>query len=58
MAGLIGMVPNCDTLNQLIRDHRTQSSIIFNIETKQMEKMFEHYENIPLLNKVEVFSYA
>lgn len=23
-----------------------------------MEKMFEHYENIPLLNKVEVFSYA
>ena len=20
--------------------------------------MFEHYENIPLLNKVEVFSYA
>lgn len=34
MAGLIGMVPNCDTLNQLIRDHRTSSNIIFNIETK------------------------
>jgi len=22
-AGLIGMVPNCDTLNQLIKEHRT-----------------------------------
>jgi FKBP12-rapamycin complex-associated protein len=57
-AGLIGMVPNCDTLNQLIRDHRTQSNIIFNTETKTMEQMFENYENCPLLNKVEIFRYA
>jgi FKBP12-rapamycin complex-associated protein len=57
-AGLIGMVPNCDTLNQLIRDHRQQSNIIFNTETKTMENMFENYENCPLLNKVEIFRYA
>jgi len=30
MAGLIGMVPNVDTLNQLIREHRSQSNIIYN----------------------------
>lgn len=57
-AGLIGMVPNVDTLNQLIRDHRQQSNIIFNTETKTMDQMFENYENCPLLNKVEIFRYG
>lgn len=57
-AGLIGMVPNTDTLNQLIRDHRTQQNIIFNTEIKTMEQMFENYESCPLLNKVEIFRYA
>ena len=52
------MVPNCDTLNQLIREHRTQSNIIYNTETKTMEQMFENYETCPLLNKVEIFRYA
>ena len=58
MAGLIGMVPNVDTLNQLIREHRSSSNIIYNTETKAMEQMFENYETCPLLNKVEIFRYA
>lgn len=57
-AGLIGMVPNVDTLNQLIRDHRQQSNIIFNTEINTMQQMFENHENCPLLNKVEIFRYA
>lgn len=52
------MVPNCDVLNQLIREHRTQSNIIYNTETKTMDQMFENYETCPLLNKVEIFRYA
>jgi FKBP12-rapamycin complex-associated protein len=57
-AGLIGMVPNVDTLNQLIRDHRSQSNIIFNTEINTMQQMFENHESCPLLNKVEIFRYA
>lgn len=52
------MVPNVDTLNQLIRDHRTQQNIIHNTETKTMELMFDNYESLPLMNKVEVFRYS
>ena len=35
--GLIGWVPNCDTLHVLIKEHRTDNAIIPNIEYKLME---------------------
>jgi FKBP12-rapamycin complex-associated protein len=59
-AGLIGLVPNSDTLNQLIKEHRLNSDpkLVFNAETKAMEKMYENYDSCPLLNKVEIFRYA
>ena len=57
-SGLIGWVPNCDTLHQLIKDHRQSANIIPNIEYKLMETMCEHFNNCPLANKVEIFRYA
>lgn len=55
-AGLMGMVPNVDTLNALIREHR--SPFVQNSEIKTMELVFENYESCPLLKKVEIFRYA
>ena len=56
--GLIGWVPNCDTLHQLIKEHRTQANIIPNIEYKLMESMCDHFDICPIPNKVEIFRYA
>jgi serine/threonine-protein kinase mTOR len=56
--GLIGWVPNCDTLHQLIKEHRQQANIIPNIEYKLMESMCDHFDICPLPNKVEIFRYS
>ena len=56
MAGLIGMVPNVDTLHSLIKEHR--QPYVQNTETNTMESFFENYENCPLLKKVEIFRFA
>ena len=54
-AGLIGWVPNCDTLHQLIKDYRTECKIIPSIELKLIDSMSKHFENCPMINKVEIF---
>ena len=54
-AGLLGWVPNCDTLHQLIKDYRTESKIIPNIELKLIDSMCKHFDNWPMINKVEIF---
>jgi FKBP12-rapamycin complex-associated protein len=51
-AGLLGWVPNCDTLHQLIKDYRTDAKIIPSIEIKLIESMCKHFENCPMINKV------
>lgn len=56
--GLVGWVPNTDTLHQLIKEHRDQSRIIPNIEYKIMEEMCQHFDMCPLPNKVEIFRSA
>ncbi|KAA8491164.1 Target of rapamycin [Porphyridium purpureum] len=56
--GLIGWVPNCDTLHVLIRDFREQRKILLNVEHRLMLQMAPDYDNLPLLQKVEVFEYA
>lgn len=56
--GLIGWVPNCDTLHQLIKEHRQQANIIPNIEYKLMESMCDNFDTCPLPNKVEIFRYS
>ncbi|KAI9341262.1 armadillo-type protein [Zopfochytrium polystomum] len=57
-SGLIGWKPHCDTLHQLIRDYRESRKILLNIEHRLMLQMAPDYDNLTLLQKVEVFEYA
>ncbi|KAJ1549987.1 phosphatidylinositol kinase- protein kinase tor1, partial [Nowakowskiella sp. JEL0078] len=57
-SGLIGWVPHCDTLHALIRDYRESRKILFNIEHRLMLQMAPDFDNLTLLEKVEVFEYA
>jgi len=58
MAGLIGIIPNVNTLNELIKEYRATSDTLYNCETKTMADVFENYDQCPLLNKVEIFEYS
>ena len=57
-SGLIGWVPNADTLHDLIKEYRENRSILLNIEHRIMLQMAPDYDNLTLMQKVEVFSYA
>lgn len=56
-SGLIGWVPHSDTLHTLIRDYRDSRKILLNIEHRLMLQMSADYDNLPLLQKVEIFEY-
>ncbi|CAK9144986.1 unnamed protein product [Ilex paraguariensis] len=57
-SGLIGWVPNCDTLHHLIREYRDARKITLNQEHKLMLSFAPDYDHVPLIAKVEVFEYA
>ncbi|KAL6964513.1 non-specific serine,threonine protein kinase [Sarracenia purpurea var. burkii] len=57
-SGLIGWVPNCDTLHHLIREYRDARKIILNQEHKLMLSFAPDYDHLPLIAKVEVFEFA
>lgn len=57
-SGLIGWVPNCDTLHHLIREYRDARKITLNQEHKLMLSFAPDYDHLPLIAKVEVFDYA
>ncbi|XP_062082941.1 serine/threonine-protein kinase TOR [Humulus lupulus] len=57
-SGLIGWVPNCDTLHHLIREYREARKITLNQEHKFMLSFAPDYDHLPLIAKVEVFEYA
>eukprot|EP00002_Diphylleia_rotans_P004010 TRINITY_DN1288_c0_g1_i6.p1 TRINITY_DN1288_c0_g1~~TRINITY_DN1288_c0_g1_i6.p1 ORF type:complete len:2340 (-),score=509.17 TRINITY_DN1288_c0_g1_i6:204-7223(-) len=57
-SGIIGWVPHCDTLHALIRDYRDSRKIVLNIEHRLMLQMAPDYDNLSLIQKVEVFDYA
>ncbi|XP_052193242.1 serine/threonine-protein kinase TOR isoform X2 [Diospyros lotus] len=57
-SGLIGWVPNCDTLHHLIREYRDARKITLNQEQKLMLSFAPDYDHLPLIAKVEVFKYA
>ncbi|KAL3621059.1 hypothetical protein CASFOL_035971 [Castilleja foliolosa] len=57
-SGLIGWVPNCDTLHQLIREFRDSRKVTLNQEHKLMLGFSPDYDHLPLIAKVEVFEYA
>ncbi|KAG8220979.1 hypothetical protein J3R82DRAFT_2485 [Butyriboletus roseoflavus] len=57
-AGLMGWVKDSDTLHVLVRDYRDSRKVLLNIEYRLMLQMAPDYENLTLLQKVEVFEYA
>ncbi|KAG5944989.1 hypothetical protein E4U53_006777 [Claviceps sorghi] len=57
-SGLFGWVPNSDTLHALIREYRASRKILLNIEHRIMLQMAPDYDNLTLMQKVEVFGYA
>jgi FKBP12-rapamycin complex-associated protein len=57
-AGLLGWVQDSDTLHVLVRDYRDSRKVLLNIEYRLMLQMAPDYENLTLLQKVEVFEYA
>ncbi|KAL2265936.1 hypothetical protein VTJ83DRAFT_5288 [Remersonia thermophila] len=57
-SGLLGWVPNSDTVHQLIREYREARKILLNIEHRIMLQMAPDYDNLTLMQKVEVFGYA
>eukprot|EP01062_Namystynia_karyoxenos_P028013 TRINITY_DN2131_c0_g1_i1.p1 TRINITY_DN2131_c0_g1~~TRINITY_DN2131_c0_g1_i1.p1 ORF type:complete len:2623 (+),score=1020.62 TRINITY_DN2131_c0_g1_i1:162-7871(+) len=62
-AGLIGWVDACDTLHMLVKDFREKNHRMrINVEYQHMMQLCypqeNAYENLPLMNKVELFEYA
>lgn len=57
-SGLIGWVPNCDTLHALIREYREARKIPLNWEHRLMLGMAPDYDHLTVIHKVEVFEYA
>ncbi|KAG2382314.1 hypothetical protein C9374_005516 [Naegleria lovaniensis] len=57
-AGLIGWVDNCDTLHALIKEFRDSRNVLLNIEHRLMQQMAVDYDNLTLMQKIEVFEYA
>lgn len=57
-SGLLGWFPNSDTLHVLIREYRESRKILLNIEHRIMLQMAPDYDNLTLMQKVEVFGYA
>ena len=57
-SGLLGWVPNSETMHNLIKDYREHRRILLNIEHRIMLQMAPDYDNLTLMQKVEVFSYA
>ncbi|KZV96365.1 FAT-domain-containing protein [Exidia glandulosa HHB12029] len=57
-AGLLGWVQETDTFHVLVRDYRESRKILLNIENRLMIQMAPEYENLTLLQKVEVFQHA
>ncbi|EXJ58070.1 FKBP12-rapamycin complex-associated protein [Cladophialophora yegresii CBS 114405] len=57
-SGLLGWVPNSDTLHNLVKDYRETRRILLNIEHRIMLQMAPDYDNLTLMQKVEVFGYA
>lgn len=56
--GLLGWVSNSDTFHALVKAHREANKIPLNIEHWIMLQMAPDYDNLILLQKVEVFQYS
>jgi phosphatidylinositol kinase/protein kinase (PI-3 family) len=54
-AGIVGWVPNTDTLHSVIRDYRQSKKIPLNMENLEMLKIAPDYDLLTVMQKVEVF---
>jgi FKBP12-rapamycin complex-associated protein len=59
-AGLVGWVPKCDTLHDLIRTYRQSKNILLDVEQMLMQQIcpFNIFEHLTPLQKLEVFEHA
>lgn len=57
-SGLIGWVPNTDTLHSLIREYRDARKIPLNVEHRLMLGMAPDYDHLTIIQKVEVFLHS
>ncbi|KJH40364.1 rapamycin binding domain protein [Dictyocaulus viviparus] len=51
-SGLIGWVPDCDTLHSLIRDYRDRKKVSLSLEHKVMQSLAQDIEQVTLMQKV------
>ena len=56
--GLLGWVPNCDTLSYLIKEYRASNKIYKNIEFRLLENKYPKFSSACFLNKLEVFKFV
>jgi len=56
--GLVGWVPQTATLHALIRDYRQSKRIPLNLEHREMLKIAPNYDELTVMQKVEVFTEA
>ena len=56
--GIIGWVPNCDTLNVLIKESRTMSHTVISAEHRKIFKLYPKFESARMINKIEMFKEA
>lgn len=59
-AGLVGWVPKCDTLHDLIRTYRQSKNIMLDVEQMLMQQLcpFNIFEHLTAPQKLEVFEHA
>jgi FKBP12-rapamycin complex-associated protein len=57
-SGVIGWVENCDTINQLVKTYREMKNIRLNTEMRLLNQEAPNYLQLPLVNKVEAFTYV
>jgi len=56
--GLVGWVPHTDTMHSLIRDYRQAKKIPLNLEHREMLRIAPDYDQLTVMQKVEVFTDA
>lgn len=54
-SGLIGWVPNTDTLHDVIKEYRQAQGMALRCEQVLMGKLYDKYDQLNLIQKVEVF---
>ena len=58
MTGLIGFLPNCETISHLITEQRKEENTVINIEILNLMNLYPKYNSGTLLSKVEAFKEA